>query len=176
MYEHFYGLNEKPFRIVPNPKFLYLSPKHKNALTHLEYGLMERVGFILLTGEAGTGKTMLIRHLVNRREPGMEVAVIFNTTVNAEQLLDLIFDEFELNIDAGGRVKSLDGLHQFLIEKYAEGKRVLLILDEAQNLPDDALEEVRMLSSLQDEDQMLLQIMLVGHPELKEKLWDEYRK
>lgn len=170
MYESFYGLQEKPFHIVPNPKFLYLSPKHQNALTHLEYGLMERVGFILLTGEIGTGKTTLIRYLLNQIESDMDVAVIFNTNVSSDQLLSLILNEFELTAASDDKIKNLDVLYQFLIEKYAEDKRVLLIIDEAQNLSSEALEEVRMLSNLQSDEQMLLQIMLVGQSELKEKL------
>lgn len=170
MYENFYGLKEKPFHIVPNPNFLFLSPKHKNALTHMEYGLMERVGFILLTGEIGTGKTTLIRYLLNQMEPDMEVAVIFNTNVSADELLNLILNEYEIKSESQNKVKILEQLYQFLISKFAEGKRVLLIIDEAQNLSNEALEEVRMLSNLQSEDQLLLQIMLVGHPELKEKL------
>jgi general secretion pathway protein A len=170
MYENFYGLKEKPFHIVPNPNFLFLSPKHRNALTHLEYGLMERVGFILLTGEIGTGKTTLIRYLLNQMEPDMETAVIFNTNVSADELLNLILNEYEIKSESNSKVKILEQLYQFLIEKFAEGKRVLLIIDEAQNLSNEAIEEVRMLSNLQSEDQMLLQIMLVGHPELKDKL------
>lgn len=170
MYDSFYGLNEKPFHIVPNPNYLYLSPKHQNALTHLEYGLMERVGFILLTGEIGTGKTTLVRYLLNQIESDMEVAVIFNTNVSSDQLLHLILSEFELTPAADDKIKTLDIFYQFLIEKYAEDKRVLLIIDEAQNLSHESLEEVRMLSNLQSDEQMLLQIMLVGQTELKEKL------
>jgi len=170
MYDSFYGLNEKPFHIVPNPNYLYLSPKHQNALTHLEYGLMERVGFILLTGEIGPGKTTLVRYLLNQIESDMEVAVIFNTNVSSDQLLNLILSEFELTPEADDKIKTLDIFYQFLIEKYAEEKRVLLIIDEAQNLSHESLEEVRMLSNLQSDEQMLLQIMLVGQTELKEKL------
>jgi len=170
MYESFYGLNEKPFHIVPNPNYLYLSPKHQNALTHLEYGLMEHVGFILLTGEIGTGKTTLVRYLLNQIESDMEVAVIFNTNVSSDQLLNLILNEFELTAQADDKIKTLDIFYQFLIEKFAEDKRVLLIIDEAQNLSPESLEEVRMLSNLQSDEQMLLQIMLVGQTELKEKL------
>lgn len=170
MYESFYGLNERPFQIVPNPGYLYLSPKHQNALLYLEYGLMESVGFILLTGEIGIGKTTLIRHILNQIGPDMEVAVIFNTNLSSDQLLSLILQEFEIIPEDGNKAKKLDKLYNFLIEKYAEKKRVLLIIDEAQNLSQEALEEVRMLSNLQSDDHMLLQIMLVGQPELKTKL------
>ena len=170
MYENFYGFKEKPFHIVPNPKYLYLSPKHQNALTYLEYGLAEGVGFILLTGEIGTGKTTLIRHILNQIESKIEVAVVFNTNFSSDQFLSVILNEFELTGEYENKAKKLDIFYQFLIKKYAEGKRVLLIIDEAQNLSNEVLEEVRMLSNLQTDEQMLLQIMLVGQPELKLKL------
>jgi len=170
MYEKFYGFSEKPFHIVPNPQFLYLSAKHQHALTYLEYGIREGMGFILLTGEIGTGKTTLIRHMLNQIEAEIEVAVIFNTNVSANQLLSLILQEFELEADGTDKARNLDRIYQFLIQKYAKRSRVLLIIDEAQNLSDEVLEEVRMLSNLQADDTLLLQIMLVGQPELKAKL------
>ncbi len=170
MYEKFYGLTEKPFHIVPNPNFLYLSSKHQHALTYLEYGIREGMGFILLTGEIGTGKTTLIRHILNEIESEMEVAVVFNTNVNANQLLGLVLHEFELEADDHDKAKNLDKIHHFLIEKYGKRQRVLLIIDEAQNLAEEVLEEVRMLSNLQSDETFLLQIMLVGQPELKLKL------
>jgi general secretion pathway protein A len=170
MYEEFYGLKDKPFQIVPNPEYLYLSSKHKNALTYLEYGVTESSGFVLLTGEIGSGKTTLIRYLLKQIESDMEVAVIFNTNVTSDELLSLIVQEFELGKEAGGKAKNLEILNRFLVGKYAEKKRVLLIIDEAQNLTDDGLEEVRMLSNVQSDDQILLQIMLVGQPELRARL------
>jgi general secretion pathway protein A len=171
MYEKFYGFREKPFHIVPNSNTLFLTDKHQAALTYLEYGLIEAVGFILLTGEIGTGKTTLIRYMLKKMDQGIEVAVIFNTNVTAEQLLNLVLSEYEL-APAKEKAEGLDRLNQFLIEKYSQGKRVLLIIDEAQNLSDEALEEVRMLSNLQTDDQLLLQIMLVGQPQLKRRLQD----
>ncbi|HIJ91211.1 MAG: XrtA-associated ATPase [Desulfobulbaceae bacterium] len=170
MYEKFYGFKEKPFHLVPNPNFLYLSKKHQNALTYLEYGLSEGSGFILLTGDIGAGKTTIIRHILNRIEDNIEVGVIFNTNVNSGELIDLVLHEFELESTYDNKAKSLDAIFQYLIKKYSQGKRVLLIIDEAQNLSTQALEEIRMLSNLQTDDQMLLQIMLVGQPELKRKL------
>lgn len=170
MYEKFYGFSEKPFHIVPNPNFLYLSSKHQHALTYLEYGIREAMGFILLTGEIGTGKTTLIRYMLNQIEKEIEVAVIFNTNVSPNQLLSLLLQEFELEADGKDKAKNLDLIYQFLITKYAKRRRVLLIIDEAQNLSDEVLEEVRMLSNLQADDTLLLQIMLVGQPELKAKL------
>ena len=170
MYENFYGLNEKPFQIVPNPAYLYMSPVHENALTYLEYGLMENVGFILLTGEIGAGKTTLVRHIMDMYESEKEIAVVFNTNVTADQLIDLILKSFGLKPKAGRKNKNLEMFYQFLIEKYAEDKQVLLIIDEAQKLTDEALEEVRMLSNLQSDQHHLIQIMLVGQPELRDKL------
>ncbi|UCF94526.1 MAG: AAA family ATPase, partial [Desulfobacterales bacterium] len=170
MYQKFYGLRDKPFQIVPNPTYLYKSLHHENALTYLEYGLSENVGFILLTGEIGSGKTTLIQYILNKLGGDTVAAVIFNTNVSADQLLGLILTEFELAFKEGDKAGTLDTLNQFLIQKYAEKKQVLLIIDEAQNLSAEALEEVRMLSNLQSEDQALLQIMLVGQPELIAKL------
>lgn len=170
MYEKHFGFSIKPFQTIPNPEIFYPSPKHENALTYLEYGLMERTGFILLTGEIGSGKTTLVKYLLNRIESEIDTAVIFNTNVNAEQLIGLILNEFELEGGNGKRADNLDTLYRFLIDKYARNRRVLLIIDEAQNLSREALEEVRMLSNLQSNDQMLLQIMLVGQPELKVKI------
>jgi general secretion pathway protein A len=170
MYEEFYHFKEKPFQIVPNPEYLYKSPKHQNALTYLEYGLSENVGFILLTGEIGSGKTTLIQYILNKIGNDTEVAVIFNTNVSPYQLLLMILTEFELPSQKFDKTTALDILYQYLIQKYSEKKRVLLIIDEAQNLSPAALEEVRMLSNLQTQDQVLLQIMLVGQPELITKL------
>jgi general secretion pathway protein A len=170
MYEKFYGLKEKPFQIVPNPSYLFMSSVHENALTYLEYGLMENLGFILLTGEIGTGKTTLVRHIMDQFESEKEIAVIFNTNVTVDELICLILQSFELEPEAGKKTKNLDIFYQFLIEKYAENKHVLLIIDEAQNLSDEALEEIRMLSNLQSDEHNLIQIMLVGQPELKKKL------
>ena len=172
MYEEFYGFTEKPFKITPNPDYLYMSPKHKNALSILSYGLEENVGFILLTGEIGAGKTTLINYILKQIETNVDVAVLFNTNVNSDELLNMILGGFELEPAVGNRAKSLEILYQFLIDRYANHSRSLLIIDEAQNLSKEALEEVRMLSNLQSDDQMLLQIMLVGQPELKIRLKD----
>ncbi len=170
MYEKYFGFTIKPFQTIPNPEVFYPSPKHEKALTYLEYGLMEKTGFILLTGEIGSGKTTLIKHLINKIESQIDIAVIFNTNVTAEQLIGLILNEFELAPGNGSKADALNNLYLFLIEKYANHRRVLLVIDEAQNLSRDALEEVRMLSNLQSDDQMLLQIMLVGQPELRTKI------
>jgi general secretion pathway protein A len=170
MYESHYGLTAKPFSIVPNPEILFLSKNHANALTYLEYGLSEKVGFILLTGEIGAGKTTLIRHMLNKMESQMDIAVIFNTNFSSDQMLRRILSEFEIPCDTTEKEKHLELLYQFLIDRFAQGRHALLIVDEAQNLTDEALEDIRMLSNLQTDDRILLQIMLVGQPELKHRL------
>ena len=170
MYEEFYGFREKPFQIIPNPEYLYKSQKHRNALTLLEYGLAENIGFILLTGEIGSGKTTLIQYMLSELNNDIEVAVIFNTNVSAYQLLLLILSGFEIDPPSRNKAVALETLNKYLVAKYAENKHVLLIIDEAQNLSTGALEEIRMLSNLHTEDQALLQIMLVGQPELLKKL------
>jgi len=170
MYESFYGLIVKPFQIIPSTEFLYLSPKHESALTYLEYGIMERAGFILLTGEIGTGKSTLLRYVLDRIDPEIETAVIFNTNVTPQELLNIILGEFGLTDDSGSKAHALDTFYRFLVERYSRHRRVLLIIDEAQNLSRDALEEVRMLSNLVSDDQMLLHIILAGQPEIRFKL------
>jgi len=170
MYKKFYKLRDKPFQIEPDPSYLFKSSKHNKALTYLEYGLTENVGFILLTGEIGAGKTTLIQYVLGKLGNDIETALVFNTNVTAEQLLNFILSEFELKRPKDDKTAVLEIFYQFLIQKYAEKKRVLLIIDEAQNLSAEALEEVRMLSNLQGESQALLQIMLVGQPELTAKL------
>lgn len=169
MYEKFYGFKEKPFQVVPNLDYLYLSDKHRNALTYLQYGLTENMGFIMLTGEIGSGKTTLIQYMLEKLDSDAEVAFIFNTNGSPDQLLGLILNGFELS-PKKGRAATLDVINQFLIQKHSEQKQVLIILDEAQNLTAEALEEVRMLSNLQTENQAFLQIMLVGEPELIDKI------
>ena len=170
MYEQFYGFNEKPFQMVPNAKYLYFSPKHRNALTHLEYGITEGDGFVLLTGEIGTGKTTLIKKLLSLAKPDLEMAVIFSTNLDEEQLISLVLNEFEIASEYQGKAFALDALYQFLVAKYKQNKRVILIVDEAQNLPVATLEELRMMSNIQSDIHNLIQIALVGQPELKDIL------
>jgi general secretion pathway protein A len=170
MYTAFFGFREKPFNIVPDPSFLYLTQKHRMALTHLEYGLMDRIGFIILTGEIGAGKTTIVKHFLNQIDPDTEVALIFNTNVSGDQLLQLILSEFRVSPQGENKPAHLDAFNRFLIEKYSAGKKALLIVDEAQNLDEEGLEEIRMLSNLQTDKEALLQILLVGQPALREKL------
>lgn len=173
MYNNFFGFQKTPFDIVPNPELLFMSKRHKIALDHLEFGLMSGAGFILLTGEVGTGKTTLIRNLIRRSiARDTEIAIIFQTNVTAEQLLNMLLTEFELPTCPGDKPAALDQLNNFFLNSYIQGRKVLIIVDEAQNLSFEALEELRMLSNLQSDDRMLLQILLVGQPELKQKLMD----
>jgi general secretion pathway protein A len=167
MYEEFYGLKEKPFQIVPNPDYLYFTPNHKNALSSLEYGLSDNVGFILLTGEIGCGKTTLIRYLLKNIDASIVPTVIFNTNVTAEEFFHFVMQSFDLECDLESKAKNLELFNDFVSTQYDQGRQVLLIIDEAQNLSDATLEEIRMLSNLQSDDRMLLQIILVGQPELK---------
>lgn len=172
MYKKFYGLKEKPFALVPNPRCLYLSKKHQNALTYLEYGLSEGSGFILLTGDIGSGKTTVMRHILNKIEHNamVEVGVISNTNVNSGELLKLVIHEFGIQSTSDDKAKTLDAIFQYLIKAYSQGKRVVLVVDEAQNLSTQSLEEIRMISNLQTDDDILLQIILIGQPDLKRRL------
>ena len=170
MYEEFFGFKEKPFNIAPDPDYLYLSHKHQNAISSLDFGLLDDAGLILFTGEIGTGKTTLVHHILRRIGADFTVAVVFNTNVDANQLLGIILQEFALNTDSNSKVVAIKALTRFLIDLRSRNKRPLLIIDEAQSLSLEALEEIRLLSNLQDGSTMLLQIMLVGQPELKDKL------
>ena len=173
MYTSFFGLKEKPFSLVPNPSYLFLSRQHENALTYLEYGLHENVGFVMLTGDIGTGKTTLLRHMLNTMRPEVNTAVLFNTSLVSDELVPLILDRFGAQAGtSASKVQALEILNEFLITQYAAGKKMLLIIDEAQNLSRDALEEIRMISNLQTDDELLLQVMIVGQPELRKKIQD----
>ena len=170
MYEAFFNLHKKPFELVPDPDFIYLSGSHKRALTYLDYGIRERVGFILLTGDVGSGKTTLIRELLNKHYEKVVLAKVFNTRVTSEQLLSMINDDFGLPVGGKDKVSLMRDLNDFLVEQYAAGNHPILIIDEAQNLDADKLEEIRLLSNLESSKGKLLQIVLVGQPELRATL------
>ncbi len=171
MYEDFFNLKECPFRLPPDPDYLFLSREHKLALVHLEYGLTHQAGFIVITGEIGTGKTTLIKTMLKRMDRDTVVASIFNTTVGPDEFLNLILDDFELawNESETHTVK-LERLKSFLLQTYTSGKKAVLIVDEAQNLSMETLEEIRLLSNIQTSKDYLVHIFLVGQPELKQKL------
>ena len=173
MYTSFFGLSEKPFAITPDPRYLYLSERHAEALAHLLYGINESGGFIQLTGEVGTGKTTVVRTLLSRIPQHADVAVILNPRITPTEFLLSICEELGVEIDASDRdsVKSMvDALNRRLLNAHSEGRRVTVIVDEAQNLSPGVLEQVRLLTNLETPTQKLLQIILIGQPELAEML------
>jgi general secretion pathway protein A len=170
MYLRFFGLNEKPFAITPDPRYLYLSERHAEALAHLLYGINESGGFIQLTGEVGTGKTTVVRTLLSRVPHHADVAVILNPRVTPVEFLLTICEELGLGIADSDRdsVKQMvDALNRRLLTAHAEGRRIIVIVDEAQNLSAEVLEQVRLLTNLETPTQKLLQIILIGQPELR---------
>jgi general secretion pathway protein A len=173
MYLSFFGLSEKPFAITPDPRYLYLSERHAEALAHLLYGINESGGFIQLTGEVGTGKTTVVRTLLSRVPHHADVAVILNPRVTPVEFLLTICEELGLGIADADRdsVKQMvDALNRRLLAAHAEGRRIIVIVDEAQNLSAEVLEQVRLLTNLETPTQKLLQIILIGQPELRELL------
>ena len=170
MYTSFFGLNEKPFAITPDPRYLYLSERHAEALAHLAYGISEAGGFIQLTGEVGTGKTTVLRSLLQQLPSHCDVALILNPRVTPAEFLLCICDELHVQVPApaANSVKMLvDLLTHFLLDAHGRGRRIVLMVDEAQNLAADVLEQVRLLTNLETATQKLLQIILIGQPELR---------
>lgn len=173
MYTRFFGLNEKPFSITPDPRYLFMSARHGEALAHLVYGVTESGGFMQLTGEVGTGKTTLVRTLLlNRMPANANVAVVLNPQLSALEFLVTICEELHVPVpEERHSIKALiDTLNGYLLEAHAEGRRTILVVDEAQNLAPDVLEQVRLLTNLETAKQKLLQIVLIGQPELRELL------
>lgn len=170
MYCKFYGLKEKPFNVTSDPAFFFFSSKHKEALSHLLYGVNERKGIIVLTGEIGTGKTTLTRFFINQLEKNVKTAFILNPYLSDTELLDAILNDFGLVPKEKTRLGFIWELNRFLLNESEAGNNVVLIIDEAQNLPVGMLEQVRLLSNLETEKSKLLQIVLVGQPELNDKL------
>ena len=171
MYTKYFSLKYKPFELVPNPDFLFQSSTHKKAVTYLDYGIKEKIGFILLTGEIGSGKTTIIRNLVkNLNDHSIKLSRIYNTKVSSEQLISMINEDFGLEVEGKSKTKLLSELNEFLIDQYSRKSQSILLIDEAQNLSPDLLEEIRLLSNLETDRAKLLQIILVGQPELKKTL------
>jgi general secretion pathway protein A len=170
MYKSFYGLKEKPFNLTPDPDYLFMSRGHEEAYTHLEYAITENKGFVVITGEIGSGKTTLINFLLRKLKQNIDVAVVNQTIVQPKQFLKLVCQEFELAVDVMDKAAMLDTFQNFLLQRFAEKKRVALIIDESQNLPNRTIEEIRMLSNLESDKHHLIQILLLGQPELKHKL------
>ncbi|GAB4310923.1 MAG: hypothetical protein Kow0059_00630 [Candidatus Sumerlaeia bacterium] len=171
MYEHFFGFNEPPFNLTPDPRFLFLSQQHKEALASLLYGIQERKGFVVLTGEVGSGKTTICRTLFQELDPSRtQLALILNSLLTEVELLQAINEEFALPSTSTSKKELLQVLNGFLLRENAQGRNVILIIDEAQNLPFPTLELIRMISNLETETEKLIQIVLVGQPELQDIL------
>ncbi len=171
MYTQFFGLREKPFAITPDPQYLFLSHRHGEALAHLLYGVTESGGFVQLTGEVGTGKTLLTRTLLDRLPANVDLALVLNPRLSAHEFIEAIFDELHIPLPVGATIKQLvDSLNQHLLEVHAQGRRAVLLVDEAQNLDADVLEQLRLLTNLETARDKLLQIILVGQPELRQTL------
>ncbi len=171
MYQSFYGFKEMPFNITPDPRFLYLSPTHQEALQHLKYGVREKKGFIMLVGEVGCGKTTLCRRFLNELDPAhFDTALILNPRVTETQMLKAILTELGETKLARSQVDLVAQMNRVLLERIQQGRDIVLIIDEAQNLKFETLEQIRLLSNLETDQQKLLQIVLMGQPELKEVL------
>lgn len=176
MYERFFGLREKPFNVTADPAFLFLSRRHKEAFSHLIYGIKERKGFLEITGEIGAGKTTLCKALLNSLDKNIKTALILNPHLSRPQLLKAILQDFGIPFNKYSGASLLSKLNEFLIQQLSSGNNVVLIIDEAQNLKPSLLEQIRLLSNLETEKEKLLQIVLVGQPELREKLKSESLK
>jgi len=177
MYEQFYGFKKKPFQLLPDADFLFRSKKHDIALTHLEYGIYDRAGFVVVTGEIGTGKTTLLNYLLRTLKRDLPIAYLSQTCLNPDEFLRILCQEFSLPHEGKGKSELIELFGKFLVEQFQKGHYVILILDEAQNLPLETLEEIRMLSNLDAGNETLLQIILVGQPTLRDKLhWEGLRQ
>jgi len=170
MYEQHFSFRCKPFELLPNPDFLFQSSTHKKAITYLEYGIKEKVGFILLTGEIGSGKTTLIRNFIKNLNSSVKLSRINNTKVSSQQLISMINEDFGLDVEGKNKTKLLSELNDFLIDQYSKKSQPILLIDEAQNLSPNLLEEIRLLSNLETDRAKLLQIILVGQPEMNKTL------
>lgn len=173
MYEAFFGLKEKPFNLTPNPHFLFLSESHSEVYAHLLYGVESRSGFIMVSGEVGTGKTTILRTLLKNLDPSVyRIALIFNPKLTATELLHSVAREFGIDSPASSLQGLLDSLNDYLLKENSQGRTPVLVIDEAQNLSGDVLEQIRLLSNLETETAKLIQIILVGQPELEQLLND----
>jgi general secretion pathway protein A len=170
MYISHFGFNEKPFNVTPNPRFFYTNPGYQEAYANLLYGIRERKGFLVLTGEVGTGKTTLLRRLMENLESTVRFVFFYNTTLSFEELLSFICEELGLRVHGDGQLSKIQALNEFLLEQLKKGSTGVLFIDEAQNLSEKVLENLRLLSNLETSKEKLLQIVLAGQPELEKKL------
>jgi len=172
VYLEYYGLKEPPFSITPNPRFLFFSAKHREAFNHLLYGIRERKGFVQLTGEVGSGKTTLCRALLDELGNNYSTALILNPILDPDGLVRNIAMELGLNAKGMDRFEMIAEINYFLLSQLEQGRDTVLLIDEAQNLTPELLEQVRLLSNLETDDRKLLQIVLMGQPELRDRLND----
>lgn len=170
MYEQYFGLREKPFNVTADPAFFFMSKKHKEALSHMVYGIQQRKGILAITGEIGAGKTTLCRVLLNKLDKNIKSAFILNPNFSSLELLNIIVEDFGISPLTKSKVALVSDLNKFLLKESQHNNNVVLIIDEAQNLDSSQLEQIRLLTNLETEKAKLLQIILVGQPELKEKL------
>ncbi len=170
MYEKFYGFSEKPFNMTPDTKFFYPSPKHEEAQNCIIFAISQKSGFVVITGEIGSGKTTVCRTLVNKLDITTKVAMIFNTYLGRKDLLTAILEDLGIEYKSTSKTHLLSALNKYLVKQAEDGIDVILIIDEAQNLTSSVIEEIRMLSNFETETEKLIQIVLVGQPELRQKL------
>ncbi|MBI3615953.1 MAG: AAA family ATPase [Candidatus Omnitrophica bacterium] len=170
MYKVFYRFREKPFHVTADPTFLYLSRQHQEALNHLTYGIRERLGFLMITGEVGTGKTTLAKTLIEKLPSSAKTALILHPTLSSAQLLRAVLKDFGVPPSGSSRAQLLQAIEIFLLEQAASGGEAVLVVDEAQALSSSTLEQVRLLSNVETPKRKLLQIVLIGQPELTERL------
>jgi len=172
MYAAYFGLKENPFNLSPEPRYLFLSEQHRDALNCLIYGIKEKKGFVLISGGIGLGKTTICRSLLASLDDSVETALIFNTAISDLDLLETVLGEYGIAIKSESRTKKnyIDALNGFLLGNFAAGKTAVLLIDEAQNLSHGVLEQIRMLSNLETETEKLIQIILIGQPELANTL------
>ena len=170
MYQAFYGFRQKPFTLLPDPSFLFLNKKHRLALSMLQYGLLSEAGFTVITGEIGAGKTTLVRYVLEEIGDNLAVGSVNNTYGSFDELLQWVLLAFNLEYRAKSKVELYQALTDFMVQEYEKNRRTVLIIDEAQNLEPEALEELRMLSNINTDSDQVLQLVLVGQPSLRETL------
>jgi general secretion pathway protein A len=170
MYNKFFGFGEKPFNVTPDPRLFYVNEAYEEAYSSLLYGIRERKGFLLLTGEVGTGKTTILQRLMDELEPTVRFVFFYNTNLSFPELLTFICQELGLSVQNSGQLSKITALNAFLLDQLGKGSTVVLFVDEAQNLKDDVFENLRLLSNLETRREKLLQIVLAGQPELEKKL------